>query len=315
MTKIYYNKDSFRGHKGGMTETVFCMPFEDASNWPQEPIHNDRFAKLIQNGVNNIVYSPLADCDYAVLPYKYEDTQETRDLIKEANDAGKKIIVIYNDDDEGPVDVSPEQGYIFRTSFNIRDRKENEFAFPAFTGDFYEQSKTITEEQEQLTVGFCGQAFIPIRRKAIQKLRKQNILKTDFILRKGFWAPEISKNQARREFLDNLRDNLFILCVRGAGNFSYRLYETMMMGRIPIIIDSDQIFPFEDKINYDDCAILIPEEEVSNMTEHIDSWLERNGTAMTQLQNYNRQLWEKYLAPSGWLSNFVLELEYQTTDL
>ncbi|MDG1950354.1 MAG: exostosin family protein [bacterium] len=315
MTKIYYNKKAFRGHKGGMTETVFCMPFEDASNWPQEPIHNNRFAKLIQNGVADVEYSSLEECDYAVLPYKYEDTPETAALIKEANDAGKKIIVIYNDDDEGPVNVSPEQGYVFRTSFNTRERKENEFAFPAFTGDFYDQSKTITDEKEQLTVGFCGQAFIPIRRKAIQKLRKQDILETNFILRKGFWAPELPKAQARREFLDNLKDNLFILCVRGAGNFSYRLYETMMMGRVPIIIDSDQIFPFEDKINYDECAIVIPEDEVSNIAGHIDEWLGRNRMALTELQGYNRQLWEKYLAPSGWLSNFVIELEYQTMDL
>ena len=44
--------------------------------------------------------------------------------------------------------------------------------------------------------------------------------------------------------MKNLRDNCFNVCMRGAGNFSYRLYETMMMGRIPIIINSDQVFPF-----------------------------------------------------------------------
>ena len=315
MTKIYYNKKAFKGNDGGMTETIFCMPFEDTSNWPQEPLHNDRFSRVMSSGDSIIQYASLKDCDYAVLPYKYEDTLQTKELIKEANDAGKKIIVIYNDDDENPINVRPEQGYVFRTSFNTRDRKENEYAFPAFTGDFYDQSKIIDNPNKQLSVGFCGQAFIPVRRKAIQKLRKQTILETDFILRKGFWAPELPKGQARREFIDNLRNNVFILCARGAGNFSYRLYETMMMGRIPLIIDSDQILPFEDQINYKDCAIIIPESELPNIAEHIDAWMERNRFVITKLQTYNRQLWEKYLAPWGWLSNFILELECQTADV
>lgn len=307
--KVYYNKNAFIGDKGGMTETIFCMPFEDLSNWREEPLHNNRFSSVFGNAKNLLEYASLESCDFAVLPYKYENTTQTQDLVKEANDAGKKILVLYNDDDDSPIDISPEQGYIFRTSINSKKRKVNEFAFPAFTGDFYEQSKIITDQQEQLTVGFCGQAIIPVRRKAIQKMRKQQILKTDFILRHGFWAPGITKEQARSEFIDNLRNNLFNLCMRGAGNFSYRLYETMMMGRIPIIIDSNQVFPFEDKIDYEGCAIVIEESEIDYLEGYIDAWLSINGNSLTELQTHNRQLWEKYLSPLGWLSNFSLELE------
>lgn len=306
--KVYYNKKAFKGYRGGMTETVLCMPFEDSNNWPEEPLHNNRFEPIFKLPQEHLQYTSLQECDFAILPYKYEDTAQTQQLVKEANESSKKILVFYNDDDEGPLNLSPEQGYVFRTSLNAHDREINELAFPAFVGDFYHESFLITDLEKQKTIGFCGQALTPLRRKVIQKLRKQNTLKTDFILRHGFWAPEIPKEQARKDFLDNMKNNLFNVCIRGAGNFSYRLYETLMMGRIPLIINSNQVFPFDKLLNYNDFSIVIQEDEITNIDSIINEWFLKNQNNLSQIQIHNRNIWEKYMSPEGWVKQFRNEI-------
>lgn len=309
--KIYYNKNAFKGPGEDIASSIFCMPFEDPSVWPQEPLYNNRFHQVIGAKIPTLEYTSLQECDYAVLPYEYQDTPEVRFLIKEANDAGKKIIVIFNDDSDEDLGLPEDSVIIFRTSFNASTRQTNEYPIPAFVGDFYEQSKLITDQDEQMTLGFCGNTEQEFRQEIIETMEDQGILKTNFILRKGFWAPELPKEQARREFLDNLRDNLFVLCMRGDGNFSYRLYETMMMGRIPVIIDSDQVFPFEDIINYDGLGIVIEEEELDEAEEIIETWLIVNQNDLESIQRYNRQIWEKYMSPQGWLRCFEQELMFQ----
>ena len=63
--------------------------------------------------------------------------------------------------------------------------------------------------------------------------------------------------------IENLKRNLFHLCHRGGGNYSYRFYEILMMGRIPIFINTECVLPFEDKIKLEDISILIDEKDLT----------------------------------------------------
>jgi hypothetical protein len=98
--------------------------------------------------------------------------------------------------------------------------------------------------------------------------------------------------------------------MRGAGNFSYRFFETMMMGRIPIIIDSDQVFPFEDILNYDDFSIRVSDSEIGNISNIINNWMmNKSDKDLENIQRNNRQIWIDYLSPIGWIKNFNKEIE------
>ena len=110
--------------------------------------------------------------------------------------------------------------------------------------------------------------------------------------------------------MKNLRDNCFNVCMRGAGNFSYRLYETMMMGRIPIIINSDQVFPFGDILNYEEFSIIINFDDVSSIEKLIGDWLStKTPQDLVDIQNKNRDIWLTYMSPQGWLNNFTKEMQ------
>ena len=60
-----------------------------------------------------------------------------------------------------------------------------------------------------------------------------------------------------------------MLCARGRGNFSYRLYETLCSGRIPVFIDTDCVLPFEDVIDWRSLCVWVPEAEVDQVAERV----------------------------------------------
>ena len=85
----------------------------------------------------------------------------------------------------------------------------------------------------------------PLRTRALRALSESPFLETNFVVRPLFLGGAVQpdgtvdlavKRQIRGEFVQNLVDSDYVLCARGAGNFSYRLYETLSCGRIPVFI-------------------------------------------------------------------------------
>lgn len=305
--KIYYERKSFRN--SNISEVIFCMPFELKDNFQDTDVNNNRFGEIIKNEENIIEFSNIETCDYVIIPYQWNKRDhQTLDLITYAKQHNKKIIGLHNSDFNSE-HINIDEGYLFSTALNRSTKQSNEFSFPAFTGDFFKDNYLIDNESQK-TIGFCGGITHNLRNKALSELNKNKDFKKNFIIRKGFWAPEISKTQAREEYMTHLNDNCFNLCVRGAGNFSYRLYETMMMGRIPIIVDSDQVFPFENILNYNDFSITLFENNINEINEKISLWL-KNKTVedIINIQKLNRNIWLEYMSPTGFLKNIKKEIE------
>ena len=71
---------------------------------------------------------------------------------------------------------------------------------------------------------------------------KSKAFETNFIYRDGYRAKaktERDRKTTTQEYYDNIKQSTHILCIRGTGNFSVRYWETLMMGRIPIVVDTD----------------------------------------------------------------------------
>lgn len=106
------------------------------------------------------------------------------------------------------------------------------------------------------------QTFFPssrIRFKLLEKIKISNFIDTDFIYRNKYRAGATSESQKVKttlEFYENIERNLYTFCLRGSGNFSVRFYETLMMGRIPILIDTDVRLPFHKEINWNAHCII-----------------------------------------------------------
>lgn len=256
-----------------------------------------RFSQAIKEGEKYVKYSSIEECDYVILPYKWDSgNPNNKKIMYEAKTHNKKVLIFHIDDSDENIDV--ENAFVFRTSFYKSTKKPYERSFPCFKEDSF-QSDYI--ENPELSVGFCGQVVTPIRKATIETLKSSSI-KTNFLIRNVAW-PAIEHNKTKEEvineFYNNMNSNIFNLCIRGGGNFSYRLYETLMMGRIPIIIDTDISLPYEEYIDWSEYSIIVKNGE--NLISKITSFYESRD--LLSVQKNNRKFWEDYLSPLGVIKN------------
>jgi len=146
------------------------------------------------------------------------------------------------------------------------------------------------------------QSFYPSsikRAKYLKYLKLNNYLKTDFILRDKYRAgvtSEENKKKTTIEFYKNIYENPYTFCMRGGGNFSVRFYETLAVGRIPILLDTDCLLPLASMINWNDHCIILNDSEykiLSDKIVHFHNNLSDEG--FIKIQNRNRKLWEDFL--------------------
>ena len=137
------------------------------------------------------------------------------------------------------------------------------------------------------------------RAKYLRVLETNEKIETDFILRDKYRAgvktPE-EKEKTTNEFYRNIYDNPYTFCIRGAGNFSVRFYETLALGRIPILLNTDCLLPLSNVIDWDKHCIIIDENECKNMEDKILNFHKHiRENSFIDLQKRNRVLWEKVL--------------------
>ena len=281
-------------------------------NTPKEPLHCYNFQGVSRYGDlqsfcdNHITYVyNVEDCDVIVLPCKFKGIKDQ--LFQKYNTLSiqnnKPLWCFFNDDSDEVFDLPPNV-CLYRTSFYGKTKLPNEYPLIAFSPDYF---RGIF--QKETSIGYCGH-IMHGRKKYLEMLYKSN-LKCDFILRRGFWAPDIDKQLARKQYFENMENNIFTFCYRGAGNFSYRFYETFMMGRIPIFVNTDCVIPFWNKIKDLNFGIICNEEDLQDnlLIDIIQSYIEKYKNDLIDIQKQNRKLWETYFSPCGFLLETVKDMD------
>ena len=114
--------------------------------------------------------------------------------------------------------------------------------------------------------GICG---APLRKDALRMLAADPRITLDAIDR----GPELNRPQntgkTREQFAANLRGSPYSLCVRGSDNYSYRFYETLLAGRIPVLVDTGCILPLEDSIDWDRLIVRVPAADLDRLPQTI----------------------------------------------
>lgn len=211
----------------------------------------------------------------------------------------KKIIFSYFSSDDRIINLSDNM-LIFRGGGYKSLSKNNVYASPYIVADYYNGKLS----ENNLSISFCGL-------KTNNKFRENIIdyfLKYDFFdcIVRDKWAGDSnldsyssnsyligSSKQAKLEYIENIQKNLYGLVVRGTSNATSRLSDIFMMGRIPIILDTDWLLPFEKYIPYEKNAIII--KDFNNIVEQINSYHSKhNRENLIRIQLENRNIWEEY---------------------
>ncbi len=260
-------------------------------------------------------------------------------MVEMAEKYQKKIILFYYFDPVKKIDVP--NVIVFRTSLLQNTKEANEFAMPAYVKDLRKQ-KVLSENELWLqkteipSVGFRGQSAplkLPVklafkrkvndllklaginkqfnlhynfgylaRRDTIVACLKNKNIKTDVTLTtlEQSWDPINGK----MPFVNNVFQNQYNICVSGHGNYSFRLYEIMSAGRIPVFVNTNCVLPFEEFIDWKKHVVWIEEKEANKADEYIlDFHQSIHPDDFLQLQKNNRKLWEQYLCKEGFFKS------------
>ena len=291
--KIWFDKNDLHLDKFVSEQFLFLPLFSD------EVINKDNDFKYSdwKNNISNIVQYTTTpeEADVLVYPKKF-DTSILK-YIELAKQYNKKIYSFYNDDNDASTTIE-DPLVLFRTSFYNSKRKNNEYAMPVWSQDLFVSDKSTRQKTTKPTVGFCGYISHPIRKQSLDILNNNPYINKNFISRDAFWGGSPHNQNIRKEYINNIVDSDFILCSRGAGNFSYRLYETLSCGRIPIIIDTDCVYPCEDKIDWLGISIFVT--DLKNLNESLNLfWSAITEKEYIDLQKHIRNTYKKFIAPDG----------------
>ncbi len=246
----------------------------------------------------------------------------------------KKIILFaYGDSDRA---VNIPNSIIFRTSQYGYKKSNNEIMMPAYAEDLsgYRNIK-FRSKSDKPVIGFCGwgdfknnkqeikanlknallnikkyispdkhlethKSGLLFRRQAIKNLQSSFLVKTNFIIRKSYSGHintlELPPEKAREEYINNLFNSDFILSVKGNGNFSYRFYEALSLGRIPLFINTDCVLPLEDTVNYKDFILVVDYKNINKIDSVVsDFYGKLSNEGFIIMQKRAREAFERYL--------------------
>lgn len=109
---------------------------------------------------------------------------------------------------------------------------------------------------------------VGLRAAALRNLADHPGVDDRFVIRDRYLAgasTEAERLRSQGEFDDNLRSATYALCVRGTGNYSTRFYEALSFGRVPLLVDSGGILPFEDRIDWDAHVVRVDAADVGRI--------------------------------------------------
>lgn len=204
---------------------------------------------------------------------------------------GKYFTVSQHDD--APQEILPPDTICFSAGGNVRG--ENIIPIPLICSKLPVE---ITEPNDRnLLASFVGSVTHPIRLE-MGNACKDN--KDIMIYMKG-WNPTVNKNEFET-FIHLAANSIFCLCPRGYGLNSFRLYEAMQLGCIPVVVTNDFYLPWNDELNWNEFSVLIDQKNIPNMVEILRSVSQEK---INSMREKIKEVYPKYFTLDGMYQNIL----------
>jgi hypothetical protein len=103
----------------------------------------------------------------------------------------------------------------------------------------------------------------------------------------------------KQQFAETMRASRFVLCPRGIGPSSFRLFETMHSGRVPVILSDAWVPPMG--IDWQACSLRVAEKDIGRLPEICMAALPR----WEAMAREAHRAWEQWFSTAG-LGRLVL---------
>lgn len=154
-----------------------------------------------------------------------------------------------------------------------------------------------TPEPPHLLFSFQGARTHPVRER-ILKLRHLRAVVEDSSLVDAVTGAGSQVELARLRYREVVRASKFVLCPRGHGASSFRLYETLHAGRVPVVVSDTWLPP--PGIDWSKCVVRVRESDVGSIPELLEQlepvWDSLAANASRVARDHLRQnrLWDYY---------------------
>jgi len=164
---------------------------------------------------------------------------------------------------------------------------------------------SLINTPKDIFLSFIGSNTHPVRRNMVNFLNK----KPGVYMKLTKWSNNIPKSD-QDTFLNITARSIFTLAPRGFGITSFRLYEALNMGSIPIYISDIFWLPFQEKIDWKKLAILCTPKEIPSLYFKL-----RNipYTKIQEMKDYYKSV--SHLFTYEGIANYIIEKELELTSI
>jgi Exostosin family len=296
--------------------------------WPHWGVSHwhDRYAPLYGDFIDHgrklfTISDRPEEADFFMPPSGWQPggSPQAYRMAEVARKYGKPLLLFFCSDSDENIPI--EGAIVYRTSMARSTRRTWEHAWPIWTCDVLRSYGSGIVEDRPLSarpsVGYCGyidyrsvvervrrtvlwriSPSMRLRGDAVRALQAASEVDARIILRRHFSGDAVGEQ--RQEFANNLLTSDYALVARGAGNFSFRLYEAMSAGTIPVFIDTDCCLPYDDAIPYRDLFVWVPAYDVRRIGEYVREYHSRlNERAFNARRRKIREVYDQFLSPLG----------------
>ena len=263
-------------HTGEYIEEYFFK------RWNEENIQTDR-QYIDVFWTNNFCNSMFAG-------QQYENVQEQLDSVLSLD--GKYFTVSQFDD--GPFEKFPEDTLIFSAGGNREG--DNIIPIPLICSPI--PKELIPNKEKTILASFVGSRDThPIRMDMCNHLSG----KEEYEISAGNWSTTVPMDNFKK-FLDITCSSKFGLAPRGYGKSSFRMYEILQLGTVPVYISDVHYLPWSDELDWNDFCVPVNEDEI----EDIDAILKSiDDVEYNNLLENGKKVYEEYFTLEGMFKNII----------
>lgn len=208
---------------------------------------------------------------------------------------GKYFTVCQHDD--GPKENLPEDTLIF--SAGGRRKHGKIIPIPLICSPI--PKELIKQDVEKdILASFVGSFTHTIREKLYHELHD----KDGYSINLSNWSSKVPQENLER-FIDISLRSKFVLCPRGYGPTSFRLYETFQLNAVPVYISDDLYLPWNDELVWPEFCIIIKEKGIPNIDRILRSI---DDTTYNRMLENGKRVYEKYFTMDGIVDNIIKRL-------
>lgn len=153
-------------------------------------------------------------------------------------------------------------------------------------------------------VSFQGWLSSLARRTAVESCQR-SALRFDLAGYKDFCGYIYDTDEGRRrraEFRRSMRESRVALCPESIpGVFPYRFFEAMSAGRVPLLVCTNHVLPFMDKIPYKDFCLFLESDNAKESAAVIDKFVHNTpDVEIAAMGRMAREYFLKYLNRDDW---------------